>query len=144
MGVAVEGGGLDRYGFRGVAGDVARVDLEAAEHPGVSEADDGPLVPGFAAPAGHPPVGPSAPVGGATGLGYGSVVPDQPLLGRKPLVGHLQHPSADAGTGEVDEQVGHSPMSSFQSAGFVAMKSVMSSMHSGSSTTSTSTPRDRT
>jgi hypothetical protein len=37
----------------------------------------------------------------------------------------------------------YAPMSSFQSSGRLAMKSVMSRMHAGSCNTSTTTPRDR-
>ena len=105
-GSAFDVAGLDAAGRRVVAGEVAGVDVEAANDAGRGEPDDGVVMAGAALAAALPAIHPLAVVvvfvGDEDRRRVGEHAPD---LGEE-IVGGEQRLGAEAGRGEVDGVAG--------------------------------------
>ena len=90
-GIALDGAGFERAGFRIVAAEIGGVHDHAPERPRQAEPDDAPVVAGLAAAAGLPAVHPLADVSVFPLLPDGLSGLEEVLLGREEFVIRGQH-----------------------------------------------------
>ncbi len=104
-GIARQGGDVERTRLGVVAGEVRRVHQHPAHDPGHTKTDDGPVVSRLAAAAGLPAIHPLAPIGEALGVPERLPIRNQVLLLGEEVVVGRDDPSAEAGRGQVHQQV---------------------------------------